>query len=73
MQWHSDGSVTWRGCLFVPFNNLPLAAQSEARETFSPNGRQGVWREITSWAFALRKDGHLSKCKYIEPLSGLRG
>jgi hypothetical protein len=68
VQYMEDGTVTWRGCPFVPYGKLTRVQQEQARRRFSPEGRQGVWREIEHWAFALRSNGTLAKCPYIEPV-----
>lgn len=68
MKWHEDGTVTWKGCPFVRYVDLPLAAKAEARARFSPKGRRMGWENIEWWAFAVKKDGTLAKCRYIEPV-----
>jgi hypothetical protein len=69
MQYDDDG-VTWRGCPFVPYPDLTPSQQEQARRRFSPAGREDEWRRIENWAFAVRKDGELAKCPYIEPYYG---
>ena len=64
----SDIGVTHRGCPFIPYLDLSAEAQHEAKRRFSPDGRKGRWTEITNWAFAVRKDGKLARCPYIEPV-----
>ena len=61
---------TWRGLPFVPYDNLRPVAARQARERFSPEGRQGVWRDISNWSFCVKKDGTLAACRYIEPIGG---
>ena len=72
MAWDADGNPTWRGCRYVPFSELEPATKVEARKRFNPTlgGRRSIWSDIRNWAFAVRKDGTLSKCPYIEPISG---
>jgi hypothetical protein len=54
---------------FVPFEDLPAIAAAEARSRFSPEGRQGGYRDIANWAFPLLKSGRLAKTRIIEPRS----
>lgn len=73
MAYDSNGRMTWRGCRYVPYPQLPREAQAEARQRFSPAGRRMGYEKITSWAFALRKDGRLARSPYIEPIGSQGG
>lgn len=64
--------ITWRGCPFVPYVQLSPSAQAEARRRFNPAGRRMGFERIESWAWAVRKDGTLARCRYIEPVSLVR-
>jgi len=68
MGWNAAGEPTHNGCPFIPYLELSDHNKRIARQRFSPDGRQGHWREIESWAWAVRKDGELAKCRYIEPI-----
>lgn len=63
---------TWRGCPFVKFRDLPSQARQEARRRFSARGRAGLWREIESWAFPVRRDGTLASTRRIHPVGPSR-
>lgn len=52
---------------FVPFCDLPAAAQREARRLFNPAGRRAGFQHIECWAFPLLPSGKLSRNRFIEP------
>jgi hypothetical protein len=65
-----DNYPMWRGCPFVPFSELTPRCKEQAKQRFSPTGRRGEWRSISSWAFAVTKRGNLATTSWIEPSVG---
>ena len=65
------GNMTYRRCYFLPFQDLPWAAQQEIEKGWWRPSAQGRWQKATSWAFAVNKKNKLIRCPYIEPVDNL--
>lgn len=67
MAYDEHGNMTYRGCYYIPYVDLPTRTQVEIARTWSRETAQGYWKEKESWAFAVNKKNELIRCPYIEP------
>jgi hypothetical protein len=59
---------TYYGCEFIHYSKLSRIQRMQARLRFNPTYRRDGWENIEMWGFAVKKDGNLSKCPYMEAI-----